>query len=331
MKKYSNMVKHIMSVFLVIITILGTAMISSEAMSIKADAANPKIQYRSYVEGSGWQKIVSDGTISGTTGKSLRLQALEIGLSGISGDVYYGGYCKGVGWTKNYKNRQCCRNDKWRLEAVRITMRGEVTKYYDIKYRTHLQSKGWGKTCSNGEVSGSTTDGLRIEAIQIMLVRKKANVNLSTYSITKNYLDQSYKLNASMSDGSSSSFQYSSSNTSVAKVNNNGYISFVGQGDAVITVKASNGNSNTCKVHVNFGNQKAICNTSKLSVKRYNSTKYTVKSMDGSRWVQYSATNPRIVSVNTRTGQITGLNKGSAYVYAKLESGKTYKCLVTVK
>lgn len=331
MKREVTTVKRLMSVFLTVIMVLAAIIISPEQLSIEADAADAKIQYRSYVEGQGWQKIVSDGAVSGTTGQSRRLQVLQIGLSGISGDVYYGGYCQGCGWTKNCKNRESCTNDKKKLEAVRITMRGEVTKYYDIKYRTHLQSKGWGKTCSNGEVSGSTTDGLRIEAIQIMLVKKKASVNLSTYSITKNYLDQSYKLNAWMSDGSSSSFQYTSNNTDVAKVNNSGYISFVGQGDAVITVKANNGSTNSCKVHVNFGSQKAICSSSNLTVKRYNTTSYSVKPMDGSRWVQYYTDNSRILSVNTRTGQIKGLNKGTAYVYAKLESGKTYKCKVTVK
>lgn len=52
-----------------------------------------------------------------------------------------------------------------------ITVKGAATSDVDVYYRTHIQNVGWQYDCKNGEVSGTSGMGLRLEAIQIQLVQ----------------------------------------------------------------------------------------------------------------------------------------------------------------
>ena len=50
-----------------------------EATKIKLDGTDKySIQYRTYVNGKGWQDWANDGEISGTTGQNRKLEAIEI-------------------------------------------------------------------------------------------------------------------------------------------------------------------------------------------------------------------------------------------------------------
>ena len=81
-----------------------------EAFQVKLVNSGYKgsVVYRAHVQGTGWQKTWSkDGKLAGTTGKSLRLEAVQIYLSGeISNyyDLYYRVNAKGLGWMKWVKN-----------------------------------------------------------------------------------------------------------------------------------------------------------------------------------------------------------------------------------
>lgn len=59
------------------------------------------ISYATHIQNIGWQNPVSDGSISGTVGKSLRMEAIKIQITGdISNyfDVYYRTHIADVGW-----------------------------------------------------------------------------------------------------------------------------------------------------------------------------------------------------------------------------------------
>lgn len=59
------------------------------------------IQYRTHVQGIGWQGWVADGAMAGTTGQARRLEAIEIRLTGNMAeryDVYYRVHAQTFGW-----------------------------------------------------------------------------------------------------------------------------------------------------------------------------------------------------------------------------------------
>lgn len=58
------------------------------------------------------------------------------------------------------------------MEAIKINLSGDVSRYYDVYYRVHIQDKGWLNWAANGAPSGSQSASKRLEAIQIKIVRK---------------------------------------------------------------------------------------------------------------------------------------------------------------
>ncbi len=74
-----------------------------EGITVTADGNSlGSITYRSYVQGSGWESSwKSAGTDSGAAGRSLRVEAIQIKLTGTMAniyDVYYRAYVEKLGW-----------------------------------------------------------------------------------------------------------------------------------------------------------------------------------------------------------------------------------------
>ena len=62
-----------------------------------------------------------------------------------------------------------------RVEALRITLTGEVAEHYDIFYRVHVADYGWLDWACNGADAGSVGQARRIEALEVVLVKKGAD------------------------------------------------------------------------------------------------------------------------------------------------------------
>ncbi|MEL7659960.1 GDSL-type esterase/lipase family protein [Acetobacterium wieringae] len=96
--------------------------------------AGAGISYDVHVQNKGWQGPVSNGAYAGTTAQGLRIEAIKINLTGLDG--------------------------------------------YEVYYRGHVQNKGdipvvdesWGWV-KNGAQLGTTGESLRLESIQIKIVK----------------------------------------------------------------------------------------------------------------------------------------------------------------
>ncbi|WP_423055569.1 chitobiase/beta-hexosaminidase C-terminal domain-containing protein [Acetobacterium carbinolicum] len=104
---------------------------------------NAGISYQVHVQNKGWMDAMSDGSFAGTTGKGLRIESIRISLNNLDD--------------------------------------------YDVYYRGHVQNRGdlpqidgeWGWV-KNGQDLGSTGSSLRLEELQIKLVRR--DTNLTAYN-----------------------------------------------------------------------------------------------------------------------------------------------------
>lgn len=112
-----------------------------EGIAIRLTGAVPEgagITYQVHVQDQGWLAPVSNGTFTGTTAQSLRIEAIKISLVGLSGyDVYYRGHVENKGDVPS-------ANGEWT----------------------------WVK---NGTQLGTTGDSLRLEAIEIKIVKSQVN------------------------------------------------------------------------------------------------------------------------------------------------------------
>jgi len=121
------------------------------------------------------------------------------------------------------------------------------------------------------------------------------------------------------------SVTWSSSNESVATVEQNGKISAVGVGEATITVTTTDGGKTaTCKVIVNK-KAGAISYATASVNKTFGDANFTnelTKTGDGT--VTYSSSDTKVAEVNATTGEVTIMGKGEATITATVTDGDNY-------
>ena len=133
--------------------------------------------YRTHVQSFGWQASVTNGKMSGTSGKAKRLEGIEISVSGNANlGIQYSTHCQTYGWLPWSANGEMngTTGEAKRLEAIKIRLTGKDKDKYDVYYRVHAQSYGWLGWAKNGAPSGTAGYAKRLEGIQIVVVKKGA-------------------------------------------------------------------------------------------------------------------------------------------------------------
>ncbi len=152
---------------------------------------NLGVKYRTHVESFGWMPWVKNGKVSGTSGMSKRMEAIEIKLAGKAAkqyDVYYRVHVQSIGWMGWVKNGQTAGTvgRSLRMEAIQIRiMSKSKSKLIDstgLACASHVQQIGWQGYVGGGEISGTVGKGLRVEAIRIKPQGKAdLHVNYATH------------------------------------------------------------------------------------------------------------------------------------------------------
>lgn len=148
--------------------------VNNKQPGLEAQASTPSIEYQTHVQSIGWQGWKKDGALSGTSGRSLRLEAMRIRLKNASGSVVYSTHAQTYGWLNQVKNGALSgtTGESKRLEAVRIHLTGTIAKTHDVWYRAHVQTYGWQNWVKNGQMAGTSGESKRVEALEILLVKK---------------------------------------------------------------------------------------------------------------------------------------------------------------
>lgn len=152
--------------------------------NLETQTAQPTCAYRTHVQNIGWQDWKNSGQTSGTSGLSLRLEAIEIMVNdqGYDLGIEYQTHIQNIGWQEPKVNGQTSGTSglSLRLEAIRIHLTGSDANLFDIYYRVHAQNLGWLDWAINGESAGSAGLSYRLEAIEIVIVGKGGTAPGST-------------------------------------------------------------------------------------------------------------------------------------------------------
>lgn len=138
----------------------------------KVHAEQLQVDYQAHVQNIGWQNIVNPGMIAGTTGRSLRMEAIRINI--VNHSIRYQSHVQDIGWQDWVGSAEVAgtTGQSKRMEAIKIELNDSLKDSYDIYYRAHVQNVGWMDWVKNGEIAGTTGRGLRMEAFEIKLVQK---------------------------------------------------------------------------------------------------------------------------------------------------------------
>lgn len=154
--------------------------------NLEVNYAEQVVHYSTHVQNIGWQNYVENGEMSGTSGKSLRLEGIKIVLPGESG-IEYTTHVQNKGWLPWVSDNAISgtTGQSLRLEGIKIKLKGEAASKYDIYYRVHIQDKGWLGWAKNGESAGSEGMSKRLEGINIKIVAKGQEFNTGSDAFLK--------------------------------------------------------------------------------------------------------------------------------------------------
>ena len=125
-----------------------------------------------YRNSSGWSNA-SLAQVAGTTGRAMSLTGIRLSVSSpISGGISYETHNANVGWSGGVSNGASSKGGANAVQAIRISLNGNLSKYFDIYYRTHVRNYGWMGWTKNGANSGTTGLNRPIEAYQVAVVLK---------------------------------------------------------------------------------------------------------------------------------------------------------------
>lgn len=302
---------------------------------------------------SGWvnlnycKKISSGHTHSYTGGRyyeTAHPHAISVRCSDYSS-------CGGWKWTgENYKLKGCSKcyptNSYCTLTynanggsgapaAQKVQSDQSFYLSKKVPVRSGYTFLGWSVNKSASKASYAPGAGVRITSDRTLYAIWKSNyvaptsisLDLTSFTIEETYT-KLLKATVYPSNATDKSVRWTSSDSNIVKVYDNGGIAALNPGTATITAKTSNGKTATCKITVKgvrinypFGySSPKIGDVFQLSATAYPS--------DTSKFT-WSTSNSKILSVNSK-GKITAKGAGTATITAKTADGRTQSIYITV-
>ena len=108
----------------------------------------------------------------------------------MAGGITYEVHARGIGWMLAVSDGGMAGTEGQarRLEAVRVSLTGDVARGFSVWYRVHAQKCGWMAWAKNGEKAGTQGLARRAEAVQVVLVKKGSPAPGKTFhDVTQTY------------------------------------------------------------------------------------------------------------------------------------------------
>jgi len=171
-----RIIKTIGMVSILMLLGIGNSVLAADDIQI---IKSGNIEYRTQIENIGWQEWKGEDEQSGTSGKGLRLEGIEIKVTNLPDKTHqvgvrYKTHVQNIGWQDWVEDSKTSGTvgKGLRLEAIQVELTGADADKYDVYYTVHAQNVGWLGWAKNGESAGTAGYGYRLEAIQIQLKQK---------------------------------------------------------------------------------------------------------------------------------------------------------------
>lgn len=170
-------------------------------------------------------------------------------------------------------------------------------------------------------------------ALPSMEIVKAESITLSESAISVR-TGESRQLSATVKPDNTTvkTVEWTSSAPEIAAVDENGLVTAISSGNAVITAKTENGLEATCSVLVPVEVSEVILNKTEAAVSVGRTVQLTVSVLPENatdKKVNWTSSDSSIAEVDS-DGLVTGVSKGSAVITATTANGKQASCTVTV-
>ena len=198
-----------------------------------------------------------------------------------------------------------------------------------------VSSEGVVRAVSAGTATISATAGNFTADCSVTVVMPVASVSLNKNELTiEKGKSETLTATVSPSDATDKTVTWQSSNNAIATVDQNGRVTAVNAGSAVITVTTKDGSKTaTCNVTVVIPVTSVSLNKTELTIEKGKSETLTatVSPSDATdKTVSWKSSNTSVVTVD-QNGRVTAVGAGSAVITVTTKDGsKTATCNVTV-
>ncbi len=187
-------------------------------------------------------------------------------------------------------------------------------------------------------ITAHSSDGKKSASCEVTVLQKAESITLDKTSLEIYVGDEPVALVATVQPDTytSKDFTWSSSNKSVATVDEEGKVTAVTNGTATITVKTSDGSSlsATCSVKVYRHVESVSLNKTEMTLYVGNSSTLTatvLPSSSNNKNVTWTSSNESVATVD-QIGKITAVSSGiTTIIVTTADGGKTASCTVLVK
>ncbi len=176
----------------------------------------------------------------------------------------------------------------------------------------------------------SATCSIVVQKVQV------SSITISNASLNITTLGGTQQLTANTNVQGVNVEGWRSSNTNVARVDNNGLVTSVGWGSCTITAYYDNGNGNEVTASCNVSVAEIVPNVtsiaispSSLSFNAPNSTQLTATTSPESDNVTWSSSNTNVATISA-SGLVTSVGYGTCVITATATNGTTQTCNVSV-
>ena len=201
---------------------------------------------------------------------------------------------------------------------------------------TSLNAVGLGEaviTLTAGGKTASTTVTVHADLIDFVIVDENGKTGDPFYVSTKTV--KQLHIDGVVPTGAEISVTWSSSNTGVAAVSENGEVSAKRPGTAVITATAQNGLTRSCEIAVTYPVSEIIFEHSEYSMPLSGKMPLNVRAVEAeggysvypSSWTSSDET----IALVDQKGNVTALQLGVVTITAQMDSGVSASCQLTVR
>ena len=315
---------------------------------------------------------INPNTVLGTTGQNKAIKAINLNLDLPGYRLEYQVHSSNIGWQNWVKSGQIAGDEKNNIESIRFRLVEDNSKIlqivfdknelymnlnsiYQLKSRIIPENTVMDKTLSwksdneevanvdqNGNITANKVGVAIITATSVngLTASCKINVIKPITSIKLDNADITIEKNKEITLGLSiepmdatESYTWTSSNTNVATVDENGKVKAVGGGDTTITVKSKNGKEASCEVKVTSKIESISLNKSNITLSKGTSEtlKATINPSDATddKTLTWKSEDENIAKVDGN-GKVTGVGTGTTNITVITSNGKSAACKVTV-
>ena len=148
---------------------------STLSSEIGAAEANAPAISCSVKVGAAWQEAHIDGAYAQTDLESKGICGIKLAVAGdVDAHIQYQIHTIRAGWKPSAKDGAATSvSGSDRIDAIRVSLTGELSRRYDVSYRVFAQGTGWQEWVVDARTAGNTEHGTRLLALQVKLEKRE--------------------------------------------------------------------------------------------------------------------------------------------------------------